>query len=219
MGSNAPGGSDGWHQALTMPLPSFTPPRVAGLSLSPRTPPYPRAWGQGGTRHPWASSARGGAELGTWLRGDGALGAGSHLAATGAPAQPRQGHGATSPRQPGGGSGRAQPLRSPGRCPSPGCRQSTHNTRSWQGESRRGSGTHLSRRAGTSRRAARPWPCWSWQRPWHHPRLEAERGDTSAPLPQRPGSPNTARCCCECPARQGHGERAGQPPGNTGSLS
>lgn len=38
--------------------------------------------------------------------------------------------------------------------------------------------THLSRRAGTSHRVARPWPCWSSQRPWHHPWLEAEREET-----------------------------------------
>lgn len=37
--------------------------------------------------------------------------------------------------------------------------------------------THLSQTAGTSRRAARLWPCWSSQQPWHHPRLEEERAN------------------------------------------
>lgn len=176
-----------WHQALTTPVPSFTPLRVAGLSLTPQTPPYPRARGQDGPGQPQASSACGGAELEAALRG---CGSGSHLAATGAPRgpgsgpQPRPQAAEPSPRHTGPAPAPAPPGVP---CASPGCRQSTQDC-PWQGQSQRGSRTHLSQRAGTSHRAARPWPCWSWQRPWHHPRLEAERRQLST-TPTAPREP------------------------------
>lgn len=137
--SNAPGGSDGWHQALTMPVPSFTPPRVAELSPSPQTPPYPRARGQEGTGHPQAGSACGGAELDVARRGhssgrrEPSRGHGSSSAAPagprspgrapqprphGSPAQPSPRHTGAAPAMPSPCSPRSVP------CAQRGCRQS-----------------------------------------------------------------------------------------------
>lgn len=135
-GSNAPGGSDGWHQALTMPVPSFTPPRVAGLSLSPQTPPYPRARGQDGTGHPQAGSACGGAEPAVARRGRGSgrrEPSRGHGSSSAAPAGPRS-HVPTA-AEPGPrhtGQRRPWPARLPPECPVCSARGAgrAHTTRS-----------------------------------------------------------------------------------------
>lgn len=134
-GSNAPGGSDGWHQALTMPVPSFTPPRVAGLSQPPRTPPCPRARRQEGTGHPQAGRACGGAELDVARRGhssgcrEPSRGRGS---SSSAPAGPRS-HVPTAAEPSPRHTGQRRPCPAPAppgvsRVLSAGCRHGTHDT-------------------------------------------------------------------------------------------
>lgn len=204
-----------WHQALTMPVPSFALRGWQDCHRPHRHLPTAGPGGRTGRAPPGQQCVRrgraGGGSEGMWLR------------------EPSRGHGSTArpwqrpqPRphtaEPSPGHTGPAPAPAPpeSRVPARGAGRA-HRTHPWQGQSQRGSRTHLSRRAGTSRRAAQPWPCWSWQRPWHHPQLEAERRQLST-TPTAPREPKHSPVLPRVPSMAGTWGQGWASPGHTGSF-